>query len=434
MPLVVAAILMTVALRSSAAVARDLSSTSVALLERWNSAVANHTPGKFDEAVEHVMAFSYEDRRQLDTPMRTFLLVLSGTPYEPDAALAKRVHLLARGAREHFGYEAFLTRAVMLHTDAAIAGARTSPQIVPALPPRMAGLSPLLATQRMTVNRDGEILGEIESNWNWPFARSLVGLLKIASPTDAFVGDWYHATAAYMFSRLEFAEVWEHLASARIVLPDDARILFDRGSYIDIQAMPMTQVLLRGVDLNAVQQARNGRSVPRTASAATRRAAMLEIPQKETALADAESLFRRALRADPGLAEARVRLARVLIERGHHEEALTEADAALAGNPPDVVAFYGHLFGGRAAQAAGRYDAAARYFDSALQRFPDAQSAMLARSQLALLRADVTGATAALERLPADPRPEALEADPWTYYRYAIGREWQPLYAALRIK
>jgi len=433
-PLVLAAVLIAVAVPDRGAVARDLTSMGVALLERWNSAVANHTPGKFDEAVEQVMAFSYEDRRQLDTPMRTFLLVVSGAPYEPDSALAKRIHLLGRGARERFGYEPFLERAVMLHTDAAIAGSRNPPQIVPALPPRVAGLSPLLATQRMTVNRDGEILGEIESNWNWPFARSLVGYLHLAARTNPFVGDWYHATAAYMFSRLEFAEVWEHLGSARTILPDDARILFDRGSYIDIQAMPMTQVLLRGVDLGALQQARTGRRLPRTASPATRKAVALDIPPKETALADAESLFRRALRADPAFAEARVRLARVLLERGRHEEALTEAVAALAGNPSEVVGFYGHLFAGRAAQAAGRYDDAARHFDGAAKLFPDAQSAMLARSQLALLRADVPGAAAALERLPADPQPEALEADPWTYYRYGIGRDWEPLYTALRIK
>lgn len=416
------------------ATAEDVSAAGVALLERWSNAVASHTPRRLDEGLDHVMALTYEDRRALDAPMRIFLSVLAGRGNVPVNALEKRIDALARGFRSRSGYEPFLKRAVMLHSDAAVAGERApQPMVdVPASPGL--SVSPLLATRRRTISRDGEIIGNVESDWNWPFARSLADAIHAIAPADPFVAAWYHATAAYMFSRLQHAELKEHLSSAARILPDDARILFDRASYFDGLSLPALQVLLRGVDLAAVRRAQRGQRLPPSTSAATRRATALDIPPKSDALRDAEALFRRALRADPAFAEARVRLARVLIERGRYAEALTESDAALAARPSEAVAFHGHLFAGRAAQGVGRHEEAGRHFDAASQLFPLAQSAMLARSQLALLSADANAASAALEGLPKDPSPDALHDDPWVDYRLAIGREWESLYRGLRIE
>ena len=283
----------------------------------------------------------------------------------------------------------------------------------------------------MSVNRDGEIRGEIESDWNWPFARSLVDLFHFASPADVFTRDWYHMTTAYMFSRLLYAELTEQLAGAVKLLPDDARFMFHRGAYAEVQSLPINQVLLRGVDLYAIRLLRQGRRLPAQTSAATRAAAALDLPFKHEALEEAERHFRLALKADPRLIEARVRLGRVLIEGERYEEALGELRLALDTGPTGDVAFYAHLFSGRAARALERLDDAGRHFDEALRLFPAAQSALLARSQLALLRADVTAAVAPLQRLPKDPAPEDMKNDPWASYRLGIGREWEALYASL---
>lgn len=421
-----------IALRSAAAA--DFSATGVALLERWTATIRNHTAGRLDPSIEVVTAFTYQDRLLLDGPMWVFLSVLSGSRYEPETELQQRVYRLALASRAEFGHERFLKRAALLHTDVAIAAESDrrpplDPRTVQSTPK-----SPLFDTRAMTINGDGEIRGETESDWNWPFARSLVGSLHQVSPIDPFAADWYHATTAFMYARLSYAEASAHLAAAAKILPDDPRILFDRGTLADVQSLPINQVLLDGIDLIAFRQLREGRKAQGGVSDATRAAAALGLPLKEEALEDAERQFRRTLRIDPALAEARVRLARVLLERERYREALTEATTALAGNPPPVVAFYGHLFGGRAAQSVGRYDSAAAHFDAALALFPRAQSAMLARSQLALLGADVRGAVTALGRLPQDPHPDVPADDPWAYYRLATGRDWSSVYRALRIQ
>jgi tetratricopeptide (TPR) repeat protein len=414
------------------AAADDFSTTGVALLERWNTAIWNHAPGARDGSVALVLSFTYEDRRLLDAPMRTFLTILSGRRYVPNGPLQEKVQQLAFASQARFGYQAFLERAVLLHTDAAITTELGPPPVGSVLPAGPASQSPLLATRRMTVSRDGEILGHLESDWNWPFARSLVGSIHAAAPADRFAGDWYHATTAFMYERRLYAEASAHLPVAAKILPEDPRILFDRAIYWEIQGMPMNQSLWRGVDMLALRRWRESGRLPPNTNAATRAFIGLDIPLKDDADAQAERLFRRALSVDPAHVEARVRLARVLLERKRYEDALAEVRTALSATTSEVVAFYGRLFGGRAAQALGRLDEAAQHFEAASRLFPEAESALLASSQLALLRADVNGAIAPIDRLPRDPHPNQPIADPWEYYRMATGRDWETLYRAVR--
>lgn len=411
--------------------ADDFSGIGVALLERWSAAVSRHAPGTIDAGVDLVTALTYEDRRLLDAPMRMFLSVLAGGRYEPDTDAQRKVDALARASRAQFGYVPFLKRAVILHTDAGVTSELHPSAAVVSPPHRPISRSPLLATRSMTVSRDGEVVGTTESNWNWPFARSLVAQINLIAPTDRFAADWYHATTAFMYSRRLYAEASVHLETAEKMLPEDPRILFDRAVYSENLGLPINQVLMRGVDLRAVREWRETGRLPATVNAATRAALRLDIPPKDAATRDAERLFRRALAVDPGYAEARVRLARLLVERKSYEEALGQIRAALAATPSDAVSFYGRLFGGRAAQALGRLDEAAVHFDEASRLFPHAESALLAQSQLALLRADVNATLAPVARLPRAPATDAAASDPWEYYRLGTGREWARLYRAV---
>jgi len=433
-PAAVAALAAAVALaQGGPAQAFEITADSVALLERWDGAVRGHQPGKIDEALERIVAITLDNRRTLDPAMRLFLASLIGRAPAASNKFELQAALLGEGAARSHGAIAYLQRAAMLHMDAAIAGELQQAPVLD-LPAEAPGVttSPLLATRRMIVSRDGGVIGEMESDWNWPFARSLIDLLHAAVPLDPFPRDWYHTTAAYMFARGLYAEVIVHLTHATKLLPDDALVLFDRACYSENQGLPMNQVLLRDADPMALRRFRQGVSrLPGTVNDATRRAAGLDIPLKADANAEAERLFRRALKSDPGLAEGRVRLARLLVERKRYDEALGELKIVLDGSNAPVLRFYALLFAGRAEQALGRLDAAVKSFAEATKLFPSAQSALLAQSQLALIRADAAGALEPIGKLPAEPEPDVRYGDPWWGYRLAAGREWEDLYKAL---
>ena len=196
-----------------------------------------------------------------------------------------------------------------------------------------------------------------------------------------------------MFASGLYGDATPHLHHASMLLPDDALALFDRGCYAEILGLPMHQAL-----------------VP-TAG----------IPPAAKTNAEAERLFRRALAADPSLVEARVRLARLLDLRNRHEEAATQLKTALASNPTGAVGFYAHLFAGRVAQSLGHTAEASHHYRDGLALFPDAQSALLASSQLALLQSDVPATLAPVERLGV--RTAVFSADPWWQYHLAAGRD-----------
>jgi tetratricopeptide (TPR) repeat protein len=160
-------------------------------------------------------------------------------------------------------------------------------------------------------------------------------------------------------------------------------------------------------------------------------AALAAVPPVEVANADAERYFRRALQIDPSLTEAHVRLARLLTVRGRHAEALTEAGAALAAKPDPVVEFLAHMFAARATRALGRLEDAADHYAKARALFPGAQSAAIGASQVALLRADVSGATTAIRQLGGRGSKPDLESDPWWGYRLASGRTSNALLDAM---
>ena len=102
--------------------------------------------------------------------------------------------------------------------------------------------------------------GRGRANWNWPFARSLIDLVEPKAAADPFVADWYHATAAYMFAHRMYGEVSPHLGRAAEVVPDDPRILFDRACHLEIQGLPLSQVLLTDADLVVLRARRMGLS------------------------------------------------------------------------------------------------------------------------------------------------------------------------------
>ena len=437
-------------LTSGTCLAKGVDVSVLRAFQSWADAVRTHTPGRADAAVVSVAGWSFETRRHMDAGMEFFLTVLLSKRYDTgNNEVLRLLADVARLARGNPDAHAFLQRAVILHSDTAMYGDRDATSVDESrrppsrikIDPRSgipidvnddARIHPLLSRKALKLDKDGQILGDVAASWNWPFARWLVDYLLqenqvfgpchgadcagVAAPAASpFIGSWYHATIAYMFANGLYGEATTHVQRAGEVLSNDARILFDRGCYSEILGLPMHQVLLESDAERGLNQAEwlGRRAVASRGTSGIPRAAVTN--------AEAERLFRDALRVDPSYVEARVRLARLLEVRKRHEEAGAELEAGLAANPTAVVAFLAHLFAGRSAQSLGRFDDAAQHFADASALYPEAQSARLAASQIALLRSDVAAALALVDHLGAASAD--FDADPWWDYHLAAGRD-----------
>ena len=406
----------------------DISVPALLALTAWVRAVDDHQPGVRDDAVAFAWTLDEAARLDLDDAMGPFLGVLLGTNIVTDSDTKKRV---AELGRERSGAAtAFLERAAILHTDAAIAG-RNRPRSLP--PPGDAAAraaarkSPLFSSTTLILDTDGEFVGQTGSDWNWTFARSLLDLVP-ARTADPFVGFWYHTVATFLLRNGLYGDAGAHLEHASKLFPDDPSLLFDRACLSEINGLPITQQLLTDEDLTALRLRRAGRPSSFTSRVQLSPLAKLAgLPPPEVANEEAERLVRRVLSRNPDFTEARVRLARLLDLRGRHAEAEKELSNALAAASNPVVMFYAHLFAARANRALGALEAAAQHYDAALALFPDAQSALVGASQIALLRADLPRALAVVARLPALSQDSPRGTDPWWDYRLGSGRDVDPL-------
>jgi hypothetical protein len=379
----------------------------------WVQAVDAHVPGAVDRAVTYVWTLSAADINAITDNAGLFVTALikpgTLTPESPqDAAIVK---LAATMAATVSGTD-FLRRAAILHTDAVVLDHGQHP-------PKSAGRFETNAGLVETL--DGEYVGASHGNYNWPFVRSLLDhVVKPAS--DPFVPLWYHAAAAYMFSTGNLGEVGPHLDRAAHVLPEDKWILFDRGCRAEMLGLERSQELRPDPKVSQPQPLIKRTGFPFDA----------KIPDAKTTDRDAENLFRHALDVDATVVEARVRLARLLEIRGVYPEADADLAQAIATNPPPVLSYFAELLASRAARALGQLDAAVGHADAALKLFPDAQSGLIAKSQIGVLRADLDGALAAVRHLSAPITGPREEADPWWLYQFGSGRESAMLLANLR--
>lgn len=397
---------------------------SVKALHRWVDAVNAHTPGQPDDSAGFVAGLTYSARVELNTSYSGFIRVLDGDTVTTRSALDTNVVTLAREVLQNPGAAVFLERAAILHADALIF-ARKFPRIVddapppqprarePGATPRGEPSPPLLYNHVLTMSRDGEVIGDAKADWNLPFARSLLEVLlrlpkASAGSPSAFVSQWYHALAAFLFAHGKYADAQTHLEAGVRVLPNDPQVFFDRGIQAETFGLPIYQVVL---DDPAYRWGGGG------------------IPAEGKTNQEAERSYRRAVALDPSFVEARVRLARLLERRGQVDEAAAEIASALAANPTGVPGYYARIVAGRIASTRGRYDEALRHYRAALQLFAQAESALLGVSHAALMLADVPEALKPLAGM--DKREDVLTSDPWWDYELGAGRDSEALLAAL---
>ena len=415
--------------------APPVTATTAVIVERWAEAVRHHVPGKIDDALMFVETMTVDDRAQLLAGMPLFRDALGEKPTRISLAAQKRIVDLGNEIARGPGPVTFFDQAIMLHGDAAMVAVQ-HPELVPT-PKASASQPPSsgapLPTQQVLV-LDGELVGATAPNWNWGFARGLISLQTPRVDT-AFLATWFHATSTFLMSRRRYGDALVQLNAAMAVVPKDAAIRFDRAAYAEAQGLPESQVLLTAEDI-AAQRAQLGPPMRNTLMAASDLAKRAGVRPANVENADAERLFRASLDVDSNFVEARVRLARLLQVRGRHAESAQELARALSSRErvDPVVAFYAHLFAGRADRALGRLDTAAAHFQDALALFPNAQSALLAASQTAVLRSDVEGALAPVRQLDVANAIADRRMDPWWTYSIGLGRDADALVAAMWAK
>jgi len=230
-----------------------------------------------------------------------------------------------------------------------------------------------------------------------------------ASLKTDFARLWYLASAAEFARRKDFAELEVHLEHARQTVPNDPEILLASGWVHESFAAPASQ-------------------------AAARQRSSIAVGTRNAHLRRAEGYFRDALARNPELAEARLRLGRVLGLQNRHEDALVELLRALELAEDRTQSYYALLFLGRSEEALGRLEAARRRFERASALYPIAQSPRLALSRLAVERGDEQAAQRVLDEA-IDPPGAHADGDPWWVYDLGPGRYAErarlPLHLAL---
>ena len=438
----------------------DVTAERVDRLERWLEAVDAHEAGEADAALDEVASWSTGDLRQLwgDVRVPTILLrnrraarflipttggrtmevfyppslmrrmralacaaagrladvdcVAKGAPLELSAAL-RRFAERAGADRSRTGEDNyFLRRAAILHADVEI----LAPSASAAAPPRQA---PIIGPSQIRVDTsDGVSLDVREVGIHWELGRMVLdqvvpkGAERPQPGRDAMVRDWYRASAAWM-QHIESHDT-KHIDHGRDIFPADPDILFLSGALHETYARP------------AIQSAVRAATVPSGYS--------IDILSSRVELRRAESFFRGALAQAPDMAEAHLRLGRVLGLLGQHADAIVELRraAALLGDD-DELRYDGELFAGAEEEALGRYDAARDAYARAQSLFPGAQSPLIALSQLARRRGDRAAALAAIQQLFELPPPFAEgRDDPWWQYHKAQARSAEAWIDALR--
>jgi tetratricopeptide (TPR) repeat protein len=197
---------------------------------------------------------------------------------------------------------------------------------------------------------------------------------------------FFLAAITSLQNRARTATTDEYLANAQLLFPHDSEVL-----------------LLSGI---AEEMRASGRLTP--------------TPDKvrRLGLERAEVYLRESLDLAPDRSETRLRLGRVLAQRGSHADARPLL-TAVAGLPDPRLNYLAALFSGGLEDAAGDGDAALAWYDRAAARAPHAQAPRLAASELR----HRLGARQEAAQRAADGIGEEQADDPW--WAYLFGEFWR---------
>jgi tetratricopeptide (TPR) repeat protein len=294
------------------------------------------------------------------------------------------------------------------------------------------------------------LMARLLADWTrWRFILEYLPAEQKNLDYTQFRRDVYLAIAWILQSAAERVTLNEHLLLARKNLPDEATIWLASGSAEELFAEPSMVKTLESTN----------RRIPRDT---------WELTMRERYLAKAEEYHREAIARDPALAEAHVRLGRVLQQRGKLSDAraaletarrLTSASgsapasesapAAASASAPasasasasgpastfelestSVVGYLATLFLAGVVDEADKQTTAAAFdlYTELVERWPECQSGHLGLSRMYSARGNGPAAFDALKPLWKEPERRAC-FDAWWVYR--SGQAWR-LKAALQ--
>jgi tetratricopeptide (TPR) repeat protein len=377
----------------------------------WVKAVNEHTPGEVDSPAR-VVAFWTE----LD-------LEFVRTDYFALVALCRKA--LSRTARPgpvaykdgviEFGE----LRALLGLTDAEAANGNANRILVRAavlhadiargIIPRLSGAVGCAESGTLLV-RDGETTGRGCLGIHWLQGRALLDAVRPDPGDNEGVRLWYLSAIVYLLEIGDFANADPLIPHAQLLLPDDPDVLFQHGYYHEGFSSPLIQTV--------ALESGNDRRGPKVH------------------LEEAADHYRKALKARPGFAEARLHRGYVLAELGRYDDAAGELEQAVGNLQDPRQRYLAELFLGHAEHGRGRAGPARDHYGRASDLYPQAQSPYLALALLARQRGDRGGAQAAMQRLLQLPRVVPDDADPWwRYFRWQSVESsglFKELYALVR--
>jgi tetratricopeptide (TPR) repeat protein len=134
--------------------------------------------------------------------------------------------------------------------------------------------------------------------------------------------------------------------------------------------------------------------------------------------AEAETLFREAVAADPGQAEALLRLGSVWLDESRPHDAEPVLLQAVERARDDQQRYLALLFLGRAAELQEKPSDGAMFYRRALEAWPESQAARLALARCLERSAGPSAAQPLVMASLLDSRKEARERDPWWSYPF----------------
>ena len=413
----------------------DERSPRISMLEAWLSAVDRHRPGAFDLSVGLVSGLNQDQLRLIWIDVRTIVSMVrvpdvsafyitegsGASPPRPDGS-SRRV-LYTSGELRHLRQLAetvssdgrpgpendVLKRGALLHADVAVG-----------IKPRT-GLPDRPGPGGLTLfMNDGQQIGLQNTINHWDMGRRLLDAVRPVDSksslqtrpdpgADDFVRRWYIAGAAYM-TRMRNIEL-AHFTRALQLFPNDPDLLFFAASAHESFAGVRTQAVMKSIK--------------------ARRDVTFAVKDEGGELHQAEQLYKRALERNPNFVEARIRLGRVLGQRGRHDEAIEQLKQGLTIGEA-LLQYYANLFLGGEFEALGNGAEARRSYERAAAIEPLAQSPLFGLSRLADQAGDRAAAREAIARVLKLPPNDHQRTDPWWVYEVAQSRDVDKLLADIR--
>jgi tetratricopeptide (TPR) repeat protein len=136
---------------------------------------------------------------------------------------------------------------------------------------------------------------------------------------------------------------------------------------------------------------------------------------RDSSLTVAQASLEKALKLQPALVEAKIRLAHVFSMKGDDARAYSLITEVLSAKPPPAFKYLASLMGGTILERSSQFDAAAKSYVEAILAMPDGQSAYMALANILHKSGQKAEAGAVMDRLFARGAVGA-NADPWWTY------------------